>query len=246
MMQDGARQVETGVGILADRLANLRAHGACQIVGLTGSVASGKTTLARQLANTLLPDLSVEAVSTDGFLHPNALLQARDLMMRKGFPESYDRGAMAAALADLRQGKATFPAYSHETYDVDPALARSIPRPDIFIMEGLGFSAPGRPGRSHGEPDILIYLDASLDDLEHWFLERFLRFRDAARTNATSFYAQFLHMSEPELMTFARSVWQAINLPNLTEHILPLRDSADIVVAKDAAHAISIIEDRTT
>jgi type I pantothenate kinase len=152
---------------------------------------------------------------------------------------------MAMALADLRQGQATFPAYSHETYDVDPALARTIPRPDIFILEGLGFSAPGRPGRSHGEPDILIYLDASLEDLENWFLERFLRFWNAARTDASSFYAQFLHMTEPELVSFARSVWQGINLPNLTGHILPLRDSADIVVSKDSAHAIRITEDRT-
>tara|TARA_R110001606_G_scaffold365294_1_gene520079 strand:+ start:1220 stop:2026 length:807 start_codon:yes stop_codon:yes gene_type:complete len=246
MTSDGSRQLSTGVSVLAETLVGLRADGASQILGLTGSVASGKTTLARLLAESLSPELSVETVSTDGFLFPNAVLQERDLMMRKGFPETYDRAAMSAVLTDLRGGAATFPAYSHETYDVDPAMARTIPRPDILILEGLGFSAPGKPDRAQGEPDILIYLDAPLEDIETWFLERFLRFWNAARTDPSSFYAQFLHMTEPELVTFAKSVWQGINLPNLTEHILPLRDEADIVVSKDAFHVIRITEDRVS
>ena len=233
-----------GVGALAERLAALRANGNSRIIGLTGSVAAGKTTLARQLSKRLAPDLSVETVSTDGFLFPNAILQDRGLIMRKGFPETYDRDGFINALVSVRQGEAGFPAHSHDIYDIDPALMRMIRLPDILILEGLGFQAPTRPDRPAGEPDVLFYLDAEEDDLESWYVERFVGFWHAARTDPKSFYAQWLHMSEPELRAFAKTVWDGVNLPNLRDHIRPLRDHADIVVSKDASHTIFIVEDR--
>ena len=233
-----------GIGPVAGRLSSLRSGDEALIVGLTGSVAVGKSTLADKLAEALRPDLSVETVSTDGFLYPNALLESRDLMMRKGFPETYDRKTMAAAIASLRGGEASFPAYSHVTYDVDPALARVISRPDILILEGLGFAAPSEGDRAPGEPDVLIYLDAELSDIEGWFLARFMRLWHAAADDPTSFYANFRHMSEPEAENFAMDVWQRINLPNLIDHILPLREVADLVVRKDSRHGVRILEDR--
>ena len=117
--------------------------------------------------------------------------------------------------------------------------------PDLLILEGLGFQPPSRPDRTAGEPDVLVYLDAAEADLERWYVDRFTGFWHAARTDPASFYAQWLHMSEPELRSFARTVWDGVNLPNLREHIQPLRDSADIVVSKDASHAVHITEDRT-
>ena len=233
-----------GVGALAERLAALRADGNSRIIGLTGSVAVGKTTLARQLSKRLAPDLSVETVSTDGFLFPNAVLEPQGLLMRKGFPETYDRDSFTNALVRVRKGQADFPAHSHETYDIDPALTRTIHLPDLLILEGLGFPAPTRPDRPAGEPDVLVYLDAEEEDLEFWYVERFVGFWHAARTDPKSFYAQWLHMSEPELRAFAKTVWDGVNLPNLRDHIRPLRDHADIVVSKDASHTIFIVEDR--
>jgi type I pantothenate kinase len=230
---------------LSQRLAKLHAPGDVFVVGLTGSVASGKSTLARQVTEQLADKLSVDMASTDGFLFPTAVLEERDLMHRKGFPESYDTASMAAAIESLRSGEATFPAYSHITFDIDPSGARTLPAPDIMILEGLGFTAPSPPPRKIDQPDVLIYLDAKLEDLERWYLDRFLRFWRAAEDDRTSFYAQFLHMTEPELIAFAKSVWAGINLPNLENHILPLRDTADIVVKKDASHRIEIMEDRT-
>ena len=240
-----ARGSESAAGIaeLASRLAGIEAARGDMIVGLTGSVASGKTTLAERLVAELAGTLRVDMVSTDGFLLPNAVLDARGLTLRKGFPESYDVAAMAGALAALREGAAVFPAYSHVTYDVDPALARRIEAPDILLLEGLGFQPPEKT-KPAGAPDLLIYLDAELADLEAWYLERFVRLWHAAEHDPSSFYARFRHMSEPELVVFAKSVWEQINLPNLQQHILPLRDVADIVVRKDAGHAVQIVADR--
>lgn len=234
-----------GVGALAGRLAALRASENGRIIGLTGSVASGKTTLARQVSESLVPRHSVETVSTDGFLLPNTILQERGLIMRKGFPETFDRTGFVDALVSVRRGAADFPAHSHEIYDIDPALMRTIRLPDILILEGLGFQPPTRPDRTDGEPDVLVYLDAAEDDLEFWYVERFVGFWNAARTDPKSFYAQWLHMTEPELRAFAKTVWDGVNLPNLRDHIHPLKDHADIVVRKDRTHAVEISEDRT-
>jgi type I pantothenate kinase len=237
-------QAQTGITALASRLAELRAERDSLIAGLTGSVASGKTTLAAALADVLDDTLEVETVSTDGFLFPNSVLAERELTLRKGFPETYDRQALGEALQALRDGKAAFPTYSHVTYDVDPALTRLIPQPDVLILEGLGFQPLSPPPRGAQEPDLLIYLDASEEDLLAWFLERFVRLWNAAREDPASFYANFLHMSEPELMEFAVSVWERINLPNLRENIAPLKQRADIVLFKTRDHTVTIAEDR--
>lgn len=233
-----------GIQALAARLSELQSKRAGLIAGLTGSVASGKTTLAGALADILDDTLDVETVSTDGFLYPNSVLAEREVTLRKGFPETYDHEALGSALSLLRAGEAAFPTYSHVTYDVDPALARTITRPDVLILEGLGFQPLSPPPRGAHEPDLLIYLDASEDDLLAWFLERFVRLWNAARDDASSFYANFLHMSEPELMEFAQSVWERINLPNLRENIAPLKQRADIVLFKTRDHTITIAEDR--
>ncbi|MEZ5997965.1 MAG: hypothetical protein R3B98_04665 [Hyphomonas sp.] len=234
----------SGITSLAARLGDLQARQGNLIAGLTGSVASGKTTLARSLAGLLDDSHSVETVSTDGFLFPNAVLAERDLTLRKGFPETYDAVAIGDALEALSRGAADFPGYSHVTYDIDPALTRTIEQPDILILEGLGFRPLSPPPRPDREPDLLIYLDATEDDLLAWFLERFVRLWNAAREDPSSFYANFLHMSEPELLVFAQSVWERINLPNLREHIAPLRTHADIVLLKARDHSIMIVEDR--
>ncbi|MGH1421418.1 MAG: type I pantothenate kinase [Hyphomonas sp.] len=210
------------------------------IIGLTGSVASGKSTLAGQLKAAFDESHKTETVSTDGFLFPNAVLEERNLMLRKGFPESYDVDAIADALTRLRTGSADFPGYSHVTYDIDPSLQRTISRPDVFILEGLGFPAPSPHPRDTHEPDVFIYLDADEDHLLEWYLERFERYWIAAKDDPTSFYANFTHMTQPEMVTFATSVWERINLPNLRNHISPLKSTADIVLKKTRDHTTTI------
>jgi len=233
-----------GITSLADRVAEIQSMRGNLVIALTGSVASGKSTLARHLETVLDETLSVATVSTDGFLFPTDYLREQGLFQKKGFPETYDRVAMQAAIASVRERATDFPGYSHVTFDPDPALTRRIDPSQVLILEGLGFQPRSASDAAPHEPDLLIYLDAELEHIESWFLERFLRFWHAAEHDPTSFYAQFRHMSEPELIEFAKSVWAAINLPNLENHILPLRAHADLVVKKDANHAIEISVDR--
>ena len=223
---------------LAARIATQRRPGETLVVGITGSVAVGKTTLARQIAEALPADLQVDIVSTDGFLKLNAVLEAEGLSMRKGFPESYDRAAMAGVLAGLKSGPVTVPAYSHTIYDVDPAAARSISGADIVLVEGLGL-APDATGQ-RPPLDMLIYIDASEDDIITWFLARFMGLWDAAATDPSSFYARFRHMNEAEARQFALSVWNGINRPNWVEHIALAKPQADIVVVKALDHSLAL------
>lgn len=222
---------------LAARIAAHRQPGETLVVGITGSVAVGKTTLARQIAEALPTDLQVEIVSTDGFLKPNAVLEAERLAMRKGFPESYDRAAMAAALGRLKSGPVTVPAYSHTSYDVDPDAARSIAGADVVLVEGLGL-APDAAGQ-RPPLDLLVYIDAAEDDIIAWFLARFMGLWEAAATDPASFYARFRHMSADEARQFALSVWNGINRPNWLDHIALAKPVADIVVVKALDHSLT-------
>jgi len=229
---------------VAGLLLRRRPSAGALIVGVTGGVASGKTTFSAGLEASLksATPLHVERVSTDGFLLANAVLAARDLSMRKGFPESYDATGLARALADVRTGAVDFPGYSHITYDVDPALTRRIEAPDILIVEGVAL--PMAAGGERGQIDVVIYLDADEASMEAWYVDRFLRFWAAARDDPASFYAQFGRLALDEADRLARSVWRAINLPLLRECVLPARKRADIVVHKRADHRINRISAR--
>jgi type I pantothenate kinase len=230
------------LGAVLAWLATRRAERTPYILGVTGAVAAGKSTFAAQLSAGLAasrPAPVVQVVSTDGFLMANAALEARGLLNRKGFPETFDTDAMRAALAAIRKGPAEFPSYSHAIYDIDPGMARRIAPPDLLIVEGLGLHR----GAADVGLDALVYLDAEEADVEAWFEARFLDFWRAAETDPASFYARFRHMNEDEVKGVSQLVWRTINLPNLREHIFAAREVADLVVRKGPGHEIvAVIE----
>jgi type I pantothenate kinase len=222
---------------LADILRRLQAGRRVLVVGLTGPVAVGKSTLAAQLIEDLTTGpraLAAASISTDGFLRPNAELNARGLTARKGYPETYDAAAMDAALLAIRTGGVLFPGYSHLAYDVDPTLARRIEPPDVLLVEGLGF-------RETTPLDVRVYLDAEEADLERWYVGRFLGFCAAGREDPASFYFRFRELAPDGVADFARMVWREINLPNLRENIAPLRTNSHVVATKAADHSLAAI-----
>ncbi|MDP3632489.1 hypothetical protein [Phenylobacterium sp.] len=226
---------------VADRLTARRPASGTYIIGVTGAVAAGKTVFAAALAEHLAAaGEKVELVCTDGFLFSNARLAELDLSNHKGFPPSYDHAALRAALESVRREPTSFPGYSHVTYDIDPALARTLDRPDILIIEGLNLIPTHGPSLI----DSLIYLDAPEYDLEAWYTARFMGLWEAAEHDPGSFYARFRNMSRAETEGLARMVWEKVNLKNLHDHILPARDQADLVVRKGPGHQILAVETR--
>lgn len=206
------------------------------IIGVTGSVAVGKSTFAEQLCAQFE---GAELVCTDGFLLTNARLEELGRVARKGAPDTYDHPALAAALTAIRSGPATFPAYSHVTYDIDPLLARTLAPPPVLIIEGLALRDPATGPASL--LDALIYLEADEADLERWYVARFLELWAAAQNDPTSFYARFRHMDREQTTALAQMVWRDMNLKNLHDHIIHARPRADLIVRKGPGHAITAI-----
>ncbi len=186
----------------------------------------------------------VDAIATDGFLFPNAVLAERGLSLRKGFPESYDVAAMRHAIAGVKAGaRVVLPRYSHVTYDVDPADPLVVERPSLLILDGLHLAQIERP-EAPRLIDWLIYLDADETVIEGWFAARLLPLMRAGRDDPNSFYYRFRDLDDARRADFAKRVWAGINLPNLREHIVKDRDAADTVLTKRDDHAIAAVTHR--
>ncbi|NVN11662.1 type I pantothenate kinase [Nguyenibacter vanlangensis] len=218
------------------------------VIGIAGSVGVGKSTFARLLRAVLSrwPDHPrVDLVTTDGFLLPTRVLEERDLMQRKGFPESYDLRRMIGFLAALKAGERHLqvPFYSHEAYDVVPGQFETIDRPDILIFEGLNVLQTGseRAAVASDFFDFSIYLDAATVDIESWYVERFLLLQRTAFRSPASYFHHYADLPRDEAKDVARRIWQRINLPNLEQNILPTRERARLIVRKERSHAVNEI-----
>src|ERR1700722_4057938 len=220
------------------------------IIGVAGSVAVGKSTTARVLQAMLSrwPNTpKVQLVTTDGFLHPNAKLIRDGLMDRKGFPESYDGTALIRFLAQVKAGEHNVmaPVYSHLVYDVVPGEQIIVDRPDILIVEGLNVLLPNRLSREGKEIpfvsdffDFSVFLDASEELLEKWYIERFMRLRETAFRDPRSFFKKYADLDDAAAEATGRDIWRRINLVNLRENILPTRPRASLRLIKGASHRI--------
>lgn len=215
------------------------------VIGIAGSVAVGKSTTARilQALLTRWPNHPrVDLVTTDGFLFPNRILEARGLMHRKGFPESYDVRRLLAFCADLKSGSTELsaPVYSHLRYDLLPDELQEVKRPDIVIIEGLNVLQTGAAAPLFVSDffDFSIYVDASLTHLREWYVERFLHLRATVFHDPNSFFHRYTELSEEEARAMALRIWRETNEVNLMENIAPTRDRATLILEKGPEHAV--------
>ncbi|NQX36151.1 type I pantothenate kinase [Herbiconiux sp. VKM Ac-2851] len=216
------------------------------VIGIAGSVAVGKSTTARLLRELLArwsDTPRVELVTTDGFLLPNAELERRGLMQRKGFPESYDRRALLRFVTAVKSGnpEVRAPFYSHLSYDIVPEAQIVVRQPDILIVEGLNVLQPPASNRLAVSDlfDFSVYVDARTNDIADWYETRFMALKDGAFANPKSYFHRYASLSDDEARQTARSIWRSINLPNLLENVLPTRSRATLVLRKDADHRVS-------
>jgi type I pantothenate kinase len=219
------------------------------VIGIAGSVAVGKSTVARLLKELLSRwegTPRVELVTTDGFLYPNAELERRGIMTRKGFPESYDRMALLKFVADIKSGKAevSAPVYSHLSYDIVEGEKVVIHSPDVLIVEGLNvLQAPGA-GQETALSDFFdfkIFVDADTEHITNWFLHRFQKLRESAFTNPASYFHRYAEVPFEVALETAKLIWSTINLPNLRENILPTRSRATLVLKKGTNHRVESV-----
>ncbi len=253
----------TEVYLPLSRLLNLYATGARQlhartsaflgqraattpfVIGVAGSVAVGKSTVARLLRELLArwdDTPHVELVPTDGFLLPNAELERRGLLDRKGFPESYDRRALLRFVTAVKSGaeEVRAPFYSHERYDIVPDAEIVVHRPDVLIVEGLNvLQAPEHGGLAVSDLfDFGVYVDARTPDIEEWYVERFRRLQSSAFASPRSYFHRYASLDAAEARATASRIWAEINEPNLRENVLPTRSRATLVLKKAEDHAV--------
>ena len=228
------------------------------VIGIAGSVAVGKSTIARVLQALLSrwPDHpKVDLITTDGFLLPTKVLQKRGLMKRKGFPESYERMALLRFLAQIKRGQAEVasPVYSHLIYDILEGVVQMVNQPDILIVEGLNVLQTGTARRSSKHPlmfvsdffDFSIFIDAEEELIESWYVSRFLKLRETVFTNPDSYFNRYAALSQEEATAQAKSIWREINGPNLRENIMPTRERARLVLRKGPDHRVEEIRLRS-
>lgn len=215
------------------------------MIGVTGSVAVGKSTTARVLQHLLqryYPDKSVELITTDGFLYPNAVLKEKGIMDRKGFPESYDMEKLIEFLLDVKTGKphVQFPVYSHHIYDIVTDAHEEVDRPDILIVEGINVLQLPSNQKIYVSDffDFSIYVDADVPNIEKWYIERFEMLMDLAKSHPDNYYYNYAIGDRADAIKMARGVWKNVNLRNLEEYIQPTITRADLVIHKTDNHYI--------
>ncbi|KDM89651.1 type I pantothenate kinase [Photobacterium galatheae] len=239
--------------VLEEFLSQPKPNTVPYIIGIAGSVAVGKSTTARLLKALLTrwPEHpKVELITTDGFLYPNKVLLEKNLMKKKGFPQSYDIRRLVEFLTEVKSGKARVeaPVYSHLIYDITDEI-KVVEQPDILIIEGLnvlqsGMDYPHEPHRVFISDllDFSIYVDAEPELLQTWYIERFLNFRQGAFKDPSSYFNHYTKLSVPEAIKTATNIWQEINGKNLKENILPTRERASLILQKGSNHAVQKIK----
>ncbi|NNG40007.1 type I pantothenate kinase [Flexivirga sp. ID2601S] len=221
------------------------------VIGIAGSVAVGKSTTARILRELLArwPGTPrVELVTTDGFLFPNAELERRELLERKGFPESYDRRKLVRFLAAVKSGAAevSAPVYSHLTYDIVPDEQVVLRQPDVLIVEGLNVLQPSMPSSDRRGTlavsdffDFSVYVDAREEHIKTWYIERFLRLRKTAFADPNSYFHRYASLTDEQAVERAGQIWDSINAPNLQQNVAPTRSRATLVLTKGPDHNVT-------
>lgn len=159
---------------IAARIQSIALKGKRRLIAIVGAPASGKSTLAEDLAQ-MLPHAA--AVPMDGFHLDNALLSARGDLARKGAPHTFDAAGFTHMIKRLQsEDDVIYPRF-------DRALDSSIAgagcvsaRTQTVIVEGnyLLLDAPNWRDLA-GIWDLSIALDVPEDTLRDRLIARWMQ-----------------------------------------------------------------------
>jgi len=203
--------------VLISLVERIKALPAPARIGITGRVAVGKSTFARNLSDALIAEGRPAVVlNTDGYIYPTAQLEAWDLMSKKGRFQTHDvLGFLTDVDAWKRRESVDVPVYDHKVYDRLPDRL-ALPPTDILIVEGLLAAHP----QVELTLDFRIFLDAVEPDVVYeWFVERCLRY----------FPGQHQRIED---------AWVNINEKTYANETSHARQNADAVVVFDRNHGI--------
>jgi len=124
-------------------------------------------------------------------------------------------------------------------YDIVPREKQIIRHPDILILEGLNVLQTGPALMVSDLFDFSVYVDARIEDIEQWYISRFLSMRAGAFADPASHFHHYSTLTDEQAVFAASDIWNSINRPNLIDNILPTRPRATLVLRKDADHSIN-------
>ena len=167
----------THVNALADRIhAGLEVR-ARVMVAIAGAPASGKSTLAAELARRLRAQrVATEVVPMDGFHLDNAVLDARGLRNRKGAPETFDALGFVHLIRRLQAGEEVVAPLFDRSRDLSVAGAQPVPpETRVVICEGNYLLFDEAPWRQLVPLwDLRAQLDVPLPELRGRLIQRWL------------------------------------------------------------------------
>lgn len=182
-MQDVTAQVN----LLAERIHALSQNNPRVLVALCGGPASGKSTLADEVARRLnLQKRKTVVVPMDGFHLDNAILDERGLRPRKGAPETFDGVGFYYLIKRLKENiEVVAPAFDRAR-DLSVAGAIVVPAEvEVVLVEGNYLMFDEDPWRYLADLwDLTVQLDVPIDQLRARLIQRWLS-HNLSRTAAT-------------------------------------------------------------
>ncbi len=211
------------VSALAQQIQSISETKNSVLVGITGPIASGKTTLAEKITTHLslkFIDLNIINVCTDSFLYTNEQLKYLNIFHEKGYPWSFDLKKFQRFLLAIKSGHGFHEElyqYSQDLKDLNLKNKISI-NPDsqkknIYLIEGIALLFKEQ---QHLECyahmcDFSVYIDVAEEELKYRSINRFLNSWRQAQLKPNDYFKDIINWPKEKVESKALTIWEQVN-----------------------------------